>query len=96
MEINESKAKVSVFPKEVLEDVAKVLYDRELFSLPFRDARAHLRELYLSRAQEVLKSAELHLSAEVEAAWDEGVIYGHNTEGRLIDKRAENPNQIAK
>ena len=24
-------------------------------------------------------------------AWDDGVIYGHNTEGRLIDKRYENP-----
>lgn len=26
-----------------------------------------------------------------EMAWDEGVIYAHNNEGRLIDKRAENP-----
>lgn len=24
-------------------------------------------------------------------AWDQGVIYGHNTEGRLIDKREANP-----
>lgn len=24
-------------------------------------------------------------------AWDQGVIYGHNEEGRLIDKRDNNP-----
>jgi hypothetical protein len=24
-------------------------------------------------------------------AWDQGVIYGHNNEGRLIDKRDNNP-----
>lgn len=24
-------------------------------------------------------------------AWDQGVIYGHNNDGRLIDKRASNP-----
>lgn len=24
-------------------------------------------------------------------AWDQGVIYGHNNDGRLIDKRANNP-----
>lgn len=90
----DNDSKLSVFPQEVLEDVAKVLYDRELFTLPFRDARAHLRELYLCRAKDVLKSAALHLSAEVKASWDEGVIYGHNTEGRLIDKRANNPHEM--
>lgn len=26
-------------------------------------------------------------------AWDQGVIYGHNNEGRLIDKRANNPHE---
>lgn len=29
-------------------------------------------------------------------AWDQGVIYGHNNEGRLIDKRDENPYGPAK
>jgi hypothetical protein len=87
----DNDSKVSVFPQEVLESVAKVLYDRELFQIPFRDASAHIRNLYLSRAQDVLEPAAIHLSAEVAAAWDEGVIYGHNNEGRLIDKRAENP-----
>lgn len=23
--------------------------------------------------------------------WDDGVIHGHNSEGRLVDKRSENP-----
>lgn len=26
-------------------------------------------------------------------AWDQGVIYGHNTVGRLIDKRCVNPHE---
>lgn len=42
---------------------------------------------------ESLARVALHAAANriAEIAWDEGVIHGHNTEGRLIDKRAENP-----
>jgi hypothetical protein len=92
----DNDSKVSAFPKEVLESVAQVLYDRELFALPFRDARAHLRDLYLSRAQDILEPAAIHMAAEVSAAWEEGVIYGHNAEGRLIDKLAASPYGSAK
>lgn len=42
---------------------------------------------------EALARAALNAAASriAEIAWDEGVIYGHNHEGRLIDKRGENP-----
>lgn len=42
---------------------------------------------------EALARAALQAAASriAEIAWDEGVIYGHNNEGRLIDKRSENP-----
>lgn len=39
------------------------------------------------------KQFERELREAKESAWDEGVIYGHNNEGRLIDKRADNPFQ---
>lgn len=47
-----------------------------------RDLQAALRE-----KDEQLSAAAAH----VHDAWDQGCIHGHNTDGRLIDKRAENP-----
>ena len=31
------------------------------------------------------------LASNPARVWGDGAIYGHNTEGRLIDKRDENP-----
>lgn len=31
------------------------------------------------------------MNREKAYVWDDGVIHGHNSEGRLIDKRSENP-----
>lgn len=45
--------------EEAVVNLAKEMYDKELHHLPFRDARLHLRDTYLSRAREILdKSAQ--------------------------------------
>jgi hypothetical protein len=41
-----------------------------------------------SLATAALKAAFNRIAAD---AWDQSVIYGHNNEGRLIDKRDNNP-----
>lgn len=83
--------KVITIPDAAVEAVATVLYDKELFALPFRDARAHLRDHYLSRARALLEVAAPHLTDEPREAWEDGVIHGHISEGRLLDKREANP-----
>lgn len=41
-----------------------------------------------SLARAALEAAFNQIAAD---AWDQGVIFGHNNEGRLIDKRCINP-----
>lgn len=41
-------------------------------------------------ARAALQAAFHQIAAD---AWDQGVIYGHNNEGRLIDKRCVNPHE---
>lgn len=53
---------------------------------PYNEQVAEANKKALARA--ALQAAASRIA---EIAWDEGVIYGHNNEGRLIDKRAENP-----
>jgi hypothetical protein len=41
--------------EEAVVILAKEMYDKELHHLPFRDARLHLRDIYLSRARAALE-----------------------------------------
>jgi hypothetical protein len=41
--------------EEAVVILAKEMYDKELHHLPFRDARLHLRDIYLSRARKALE-----------------------------------------
>lgn len=43
--------------EEAVVKLAKEMYDKELHHLPFRDARLHLRDTYLSRARETLEKS---------------------------------------
>jgi len=59
----------------------------------YGDSAAAIRDLLaeLREKDEQLAAA----AADVHDAWDVGCIHGHNAEGRLIDKRAENPHPAA-
>lgn len=55
----------------------------------YGDSAAVIRDLLAALREQDEKLADT--AAAVHYAWDEGCIHGHNTVGRLIDKRAENP-----
>lgn len=49
-----TEAQVKAVSNEEVEAQAKILYDKELHHLPFRDARKWLRDEYKSRARKQL------------------------------------------
>jgi hypothetical protein len=55
--MSHSEEKANVVTEEAVVMLAKEMYDKELHHLPFRDARHHLREIYLSRARETLEKS---------------------------------------
>lgn len=55
--------------EEAVVRLAKETYDKELHHLPFRDARQHLRETYLSRAREILESGVCICWVTDERSW---------------------------
>lgn len=84
-------------PEEALAAATTAVYQwLMLYTLPanytldreYNSAVADANSESLARA--ALQAALGDIAADI---WDQGVIYGHNTEGRLIDKRAENPHE---
>lgn len=82
-------------PEEALEAATNAVYEwLMLYTLPasytldraYNSAVADANSESLARA--ALQAALGDITADV---WDQGVIYGHNSEGRLIDKRDNNP-----
>jgi len=58
----------------------------------YGDSAAAIRDLLAA-----VKDQQAQLAGHAAAvydAWDLGCMHGHNAEGRLIDKRAENPNPV--
>jgi hypothetical protein len=50
-----------------------------------------LGQIAFPETPEERDAAENAVAAMLVEAWEVGVIHGHNTEGRLIDKREANP-----
>lgn len=84
-----------VIPAEALEAATKAVHQwLMLYTLPAnytldRDYNGAVADANSeSLAIAALQAAFSSIAAD---AWDLGVIYGHNEEGRLIDKRGNNP-----
>ena len=58
--MSESK---EVIPEAAVEAAAKAMYEKGMWSPPFRDARSHAREGYLTQARHALEAAVPHLMA---------------------------------
>lgn len=85
----------AVIPAEALEAATKAVYQwLMLYTLP---ANYTLDREYNSAVADAnseslaIAAIQAAFSGIAKDAWDQGVIYGHNEEGRLIDKRENNP-----
>jgi hypothetical protein len=85
----------AIIPDDALKAATKAVEDWLVnYTLPanFSLGREHNEKVAEANAEAIARVALTAAANRIaEIAWDEGVIYGHNTEGRLIDKRAENP-----
>lgn len=84
-------------PAEALEAATKAVYQwLMLYTLP---ANYTLDREYNSAVADAnseslaIAAIQAAFSGIAKDAWDQGVIYGHNEEGRLIDKRDRNPHE---
>lgn len=85
----------ALIPDDALKAATKAVEEwLMLYTLPANyTSNREFNQIVADNNSESLALAALKASVSriAEIAWDEGVIYGHNNEGRLIDKRAENP-----
>jgi hypothetical protein len=85
----------ALIPDDAVKAATKAVYEwLMLYTLPANyTLDREFNSVVAENNSEAIARAALQAAASriAEVAWDEGVIYGHNNEGRLIDKRGENP-----
>ena len=87
-------------PAEALEAATQAVKDwLMLYTLPanYTLDRAYNNMVAENNSEDIAVAAVSAVFSKIARdAWDQGVIYGHNNDGRLIDKRDENPYGPAK